>query len=86
MVDVLAKDLTTIASIQLPYSLLPFSYELYAYVLDVDETPETELYDVNGTAVWGNASYSANLAGAIFSIRFPGKSFFLLPLCIFLIF
>lgn len=66
-------ELNNIAELYLPYSL--FS-ENETYVLNVAPVPDTYLYDVNGTNIWGNASYASNLGSAVLSLTIDGTLHF----------
>jgi hypothetical protein len=77
-VEAVANDLSGLAKIELPTVLLPLLGSPLSYVLDVGSVAESDLYGVNGTDVWGNSSYSANLASVVLSLSFPGAILFLL--------
>lgn len=70
IVPVISEDeLANIAEIYLPYAL--FSDDA-SYVLNVAPVPDSDLYSVNGTGVWGNASYTSNLGSAVLSLTIDG--------------
>eukprot|EP00026_Physarum_polycephalum_P003444 Phypoly_transcript_03455.p1 GENE.Phypoly_transcript_03455~~Phypoly_transcript_03455.p1 ORF type:complete len:805 (+),score=71.78 Phypoly_transcript_03455:73-2415(+) len=71
-VEAIANDLSGLAQIELPTAILPLLGSPQSYVLQVGPVPESDIYGVSGKDVWGDATYSSDLASAVLSLSFPG--------------
>lgn len=76
VIDVIDDDYAPIAQILLPFSLLSFSSQQSYDLLDVFPVPDSDLYSVNGSNVWGNASYSDSILSSVLNLDIPGTPLF----------
>jgi hypothetical protein len=67
------NTLTLIAEIEFPTAL--FANSTTSKIFDVAPVPDSEIFAVNGSAIWGpNTTYSESIMSAVLRLSFIGKS------------
>lgn len=68
-IEIISQEYTRIAEITIAFALLSTQDSYYLVVAPV---PDSDLYNVNGTGIWGNSSYSSNIASPVLGLNFEG--------------
>lgn len=72
-IPILSTEDMQIAEVIIPYSMFgENSDEAGLQVLEVGPVPDSVLYSVNGSGIWGNSSYSSSVVSSILSLVIPG--------------
>eukprot|EP00026_Physarum_polycephalum_P000222 Phypoly_transcript_00222.p1 GENE.Phypoly_transcript_00222~~Phypoly_transcript_00222.p1 ORF type:complete len:1913 (+),score=199.97 Phypoly_transcript_00222:539-5740(+) len=71
-VEIIDANLGQIAQIFLPFSLFTYASSAFSDVLDVMPVPDSAMYGVNGSDLWGNTGYSENLLSTVLSLVIEG--------------